>query len=92
MIVLQCSAVGIPKPDIIWVKKNSGRAVIGGAFILESAVPEDSGNWSCRASNLLGTDVANTEIIVASKRLIENVGLLVPVFSKCNEQLKEKQL
>ena len=66
MIQLQCLAHGTPKPEIIWVKKNSGRAVIGSNFILESALPEDSGIWTCRASNLMGTDTADVEIIVAS--------------------------
>ena len=67
MIQLQCLAHGTPKPEIIWVKKNSGRAVIGSNFILESALPEDSGIWTCRASNLMGTDTADVEIIVASE-------------------------
>ena len=66
-IVLGCSADGLPKPEIIWVKKNNGRAVIGNYFTLENALPEDSGNWTCRASNLMGTDTANVELIVASK-------------------------
>ena len=69
MIQLQCLAHGTPKPEIIWVKKNSGRAVIGSNFILESALPEDSGIWTCRASNLMGTDTADVEIIVASEWL-----------------------
>ena len=67
MIQLQCLAHGTPKPEIIWVKKNSGRAVIGSNFILESALPEDSGIWTCRASNLMGTDTADVEIVVASE-------------------------
>ena len=67
MIQLQCLAYGTPKPEIIWVKKNSGRAVIGSNFILESALPEDSGIWTCRASNLMGTDTADVEIVVASE-------------------------
>lgn len=67
MIQLQCFAYGTPKPEIIWVKKNSGRAVIGSNFVLESALPEDTGNWTCRASNVMGTDTADVEIIVASK-------------------------
>ncbi|KAM7427687.1 hypothetical protein ABFA07_021212 [Porites harrisoni] len=67
MIQLQCLAHGTPKPEIIWVKKNSRRAVIGSNFILESALPEDSGIWTCRASNLMGTDTADVEIIVATE-------------------------
>lgn len=67
MIVLQCSAHGTPKPEIIWAKKNSGRAVIGSHFVLENALPEDTGNWTCRASNFMGTDTADVEIVVASK-------------------------
>ncbi|XP_066018861.1 uncharacterized protein [Pocillopora verrucosa] len=66
-IVLGCSADGLPKPEIIWVKKNNGRAVIGNYFTLENALPEDSGNWTCRASNLMGTDTANVELIVATE-------------------------
>lgn len=66
-ITLSCSADGLPKPEIIWVKRNSGRAVIGNFFTLENALPEDSGNWTCRASNLMGTDTANLELIVATE-------------------------
>lgn len=68
-ILLQCSAQGTPKPEIIWAKKNSGRAIIGSHFILENALPEDTGNWTCRASNFMGTDTADVEIVVASKCL-----------------------
>ena len=68
-IQFQCSAQGTPKPEIIWAKKTSGRAVIGSHFILENALPEDTGNWTCRASNFLGTDTADIELVVASKSL-----------------------
>ena len=86
MIQLQCIAFGTPNPEIIWVKKNSGRAVIGSNFILESALPEDTGNWTCRASNFMGTDTADVEIIVASKYLNVLPGethaySLLPIFS-----------
>ena len=72
-IQLQCFADGTPKPEIIWVKRKGGRAVIGTDFILESALPEDTGNWTCRASNVLGTDTANVEIIVASKSILTHI-------------------
>lgn len=68
-IQFQCTAQGTPKPEIIWAKKTSGRAVIGSHFVLENALPEDTGNWTCRASNFLGTDTADIEIVVASKYL-----------------------
>jgi len=66
-IQFQCTAQGTPKPEIIWAKKTSGRAVIGSHFVLENALPEDTGNWTCRASNFLGTDTADIEIVVATE-------------------------
>ncbi|XP_044182810.1 uncharacterized protein LOC114953234 isoform X4 [Acropora millepora] len=66
-IQLQCYADGTPKPEIIWVKKDSGRALIGNDLFLKSALPEDSGDWTCRASNFMGTDTADVEITVATE-------------------------
>lgn len=86
-IQLQCFADGTPKPEIIWVKRKGGRAVIGTAFILESALPEDTGNWTCRASNVLGTDTANVEIIVATRPKF--IVAPVPKITAFTEQVTE---
>ncbi|KAG7263723.1 hypothetical protein CRUP_004913 [Coryphaenoides rupestris] len=67
-MVLPCKAVGDPPPTIKWLKGNtngtptpvlvdSRRSVHGnGSFIIRTVKAEDSGNYSCVASNNWGAD------------------------------------
>ncbi|KAK7882901.1 hypothetical protein WMY93_029075 [Mugilogobius chulae] len=67
-IVLPCKAVGDPPPTIKWLKLNTngtptpvlvdGRRSVhsNGSFIIRTVKAEDSGNYSCVASNNWGSD------------------------------------
>ena len=58
--ILKCTAVGNPPPKVTWSKVNSslpvGRHVVesSGALILQDVRPEDEGQYTCNAENLLG--------------------------------------
>ncbi|XP_067391212.1 hemicentin-1 isoform X2 [Emydura macquarii macquarii] len=70
--VLSCVADGIPTPTINWKKDNipltdtigKYRAMQYGDLILENAVPEDSGTYTCVASNAAGEDVRTVSLMV----------------------------
>uniref|UniRef100_A0A8C7X804 Down syndrome cell adhesion molecule b n=1 Tax=Oryzias sinensis TaxID=183150 RepID=A0A8C7X804_9TELE len=67
-IVIPCKAVGDPPPTIKWVKGNTNgtptpvvvdgrRSLHGnGSFIIRTVKAEDSGNYSCVATNTWGSD------------------------------------
>ncbi|XP_059912470.1 Down syndrome cell adhesion molecule a [Gadus macrocephalus] len=66
-IVLPCKAVGDPAPTIKWLKDNNGtpapvvidsrRSVHGnGSLVIRTVKAEDSGNYTCVASNSFGPD------------------------------------
>ncbi|XP_019355735.1 hemicentin-1 isoform X2 [Alligator mississippiensis] len=70
--VLSCVADGIPTPAIKWKKDNitlmdrvgKHRTVPYGALILDNVVPEDSGSYTCVASNAAGEDAHTVKLMV----------------------------
>uniref|UniRef100_A0A8C8RV15 Hemicentin-1 n=1 Tax=Pelusios castaneus TaxID=367368 RepID=A0A8C8RV15_9SAUR len=70
--VLSCVADGIPTPTINWKKGSMPltdtigkyRALQNGDLILENAVPEDSGSYTCVANNTAGEDVHSVSLMV----------------------------
>ncbi|XP_061575460.1 immunoglobulin superfamily member 10 [Cololabis saira] len=64
--VLNCSADGQPKPEIIWILPNGTRFTVGtshdsryqpgsdGSLVIHNSQREDSGNYRCGAKNLAG--------------------------------------
>ncbi|KAL9846109.1 hemicentin-1 isoform 2-T2 [Geothlypis trichas] len=70
--VLSCVAEGIPAPTINWRKDNmllrdtAGKyqTVPGGDLILDSVVPEDSGSYTCIATNAAGEDMHTVTLTV----------------------------
>ncbi|XP_077360260.1 Down syndrome cell adhesion molecule a isoform X3 [Festucalex cinctus] len=76
-IVLPCKAVGDPSPTIKWLKEINGtptpvvidsrRSVHGnGSLVIRTVKAEDSGNYTCVASNSFGSDkiVLNLQVQV----------------------------
>ncbi|XP_075710738.1 cell adhesion molecule DSCAM isoform X1 [Rhinoderma darwinii] len=76
-IVLPCKAVGDPSPTIKWMKESNGtpslvtndgrRSVYSnGSFIIRTVKAEDSGYYSCSASNTWGSEeiVLNLQVQV----------------------------
>uniref|UniRef100_A0AAR2IVX5 Down syndrome cell adhesion molecule a n=1 Tax=Pygocentrus nattereri TaxID=42514 RepID=A0AAR2IVX5_PYGNA len=54
-IVLPCRAVGDPPPTVKWMKER--RSIHGnGSFVIKTVKAEDSGYYTCVASNNWGTD------------------------------------
>ncbi|KAL1438151.1 hypothetical protein MTO96_048242 [Rhipicephalus appendiculatus] len=77
-IDLQCSATGLPKPSISWLKDGKPLNTTGidrfddGRWIVKQKVtPEDSGFYQCSAENRAGVIYANTTISVASGKKSE---------------------
>ncbi|NXY61032.1 HMCN1 protein, partial [Callaeas wilsoni] len=70
--VLSCVAEGIPTPTINWRKGNTllrdtvgkYQTVPGGDLILDNVVPEDSGSYSCIATNAAGEDTHTVTLTV----------------------------
>ncbi|NXJ63832.1 HMCN1 protein, partial [Rostratula benghalensis] len=70
--VLSCVAEGIPTPTINWKKDNTllteivgkYRAMPEGDLILDNAVPEDSGSYTCIANNAAGEDTHTVTLMV----------------------------
>ncbi|XP_058884084.1 cell adhesion molecule DSCAM isoform X1 [Acipenser ruthenus] len=76
-IVLPCKAVGDPSPTVKWLKESTGspspvmidgrRSIYGnGSFVIRTVKAEDSGYYSCVASNNWGSDeiVLNLQVQV----------------------------
>ncbi|NXE93182.1 HMCN1 protein, partial [Menura novaehollandiae] len=70
--VLSCVAEGIPPPTINWRKDNTllrdivgkYQTVPGGDLILDNVVPEDSGSYTCIATNAAGEDTHTVTLTV----------------------------
>ena len=71
--ILKCTAAGNPPPKVTWFKVNStlpvGRHVVksSGALIVQDVRPEDEGQYTCKAENLLGTINASAQLTVQCK-------------------------
>ncbi|NXC61674.1 HMCN1 protein, partial [Aleadryas rufinucha] len=70
--LLSCVAEGIPAPTINWRKDNTllrdtvgkYQTVPGGDLILDNVVPEDSGSYTCIATNAAGEDTHTVTLTV----------------------------
>ena len=71
--ILKCTAAGNPPPKVTWFKVNStlpvGRHVVesSGALILQDIRPEDEGQYTCKAENVMGTINASARLTVQCK-------------------------
>lgn len=74
-IRLDCKANGVPDPQLAWTKDGKsltdfdGRyGVVGSQLIVVSARTEDSGNFTCTASNIVGAVSKSVIVSVADPR------------------------
>ena len=65
---LFCNATGIPAPNISWTKAGSTEQIpTGKHLIIKSARKEDSGTYTCKASNKAGNTTAQIHVNVQCK-------------------------
>ena len=66
---LVCYVIGMPVPTIEWKKQGQTvRTPDANVLILEDVKLEDSGEYSCMASNVIGTDQKTTTLTVKGKK------------------------
>ncbi|CAH3175542.1 unnamed protein product [Porites lobata] len=102
--ILKCTAAGNPPPKVTWFKVNStlpvGRHVVesSGALILQDIRPEDEGQYTCKAENLMGTINASArltvqfgpQILLSSNRLMAEHNQNVTIACTATGQPKPK--
>lgn len=72
-IILQCNAKGVPTPSISWVKDNSlipdihSKLLQKSSLFLSNLNQDDSGIYSCIASNEAGFDSRDVELQVGGR-------------------------
>ena len=74
--ILNCQATGDPEPSINWLRNesllaNSTKYAIleNGSLWIREVEDSDAGNYSCQVTNIAGTEVANTYLIIYSETL-----------------------
>ena len=92
-VTFTCLARGLPLPNITWSKVGGSlpvEAVIteqGGLLLLE-VLPEDSGNYSCTASNLAGEITSPAvELVIHSTLMFSMLPPLGPIFIYAGDSL-----
>uniref|UniRef100_A0A8D0H9X7 Ig-like domain-containing protein n=1 Tax=Sphenodon punctatus TaxID=8508 RepID=A0A8D0H9X7_SPHPU len=71
-VTLPCSAKGTPKPAVLWLKNSaellnglSGTAVLEeGSLVIDSVLPSDSGDYTCLATNEVGSVQRRAKLMV----------------------------
>ncbi|EDO32296.1 predicted protein, partial [Nematostella vectensis] len=66
-ITLNCSARGLPPPDIEWMNGGKMITVQGPRLVLRNVMSSDSGNYTCIASNVVGRASASTMVNVTGR-------------------------
>ncbi|XP_062505173.1 basement membrane-specific heparan sulfate proteoglycan core protein-like isoform X2 [Corticium candelabrum] len=69
---LDCTAIGVPEPKVTWTKNGQSLAVVsnnhislvGTQLVILSASPEDSGNFTCTATNIVGSISTSVTLMI----------------------------
>ncbi|XP_068741513.1 hemicentin-1-like isoform X2 [Montipora capricornis] len=77
---LTCTAQGTPTPEIVWLRGNTTRMGSGSKLTLGILKEENSGDYTCVASNLGGEDRKTTKLNVISS--------IVPVIQSSSEVIE----
>lgn len=81
-ISFECSASGVPEPNITWEKDsvvipNSGRFTISASGLLIMDIKEeDAGDYSCAATNVAGTQRLTSRLVSVYGMLIIITGAI----------------
>ncbi|KAM7093056.1 hemicentin-2 [Molossus nigricans] len=77
-VLLPCTALGTPRPSIIWQKeglsipaRGNTQVLLNGQLRIIRASPEDAGNYFCIAQNSAGSAVGKTRLVVQAPPVIE---------------------
>ncbi|KAM9325336.1 hemicentin-2 [Gastrophryne carolinensis] len=72
-VKIHCDVSGYPEPQIIWkhgdtfIINDSKHTIDGKVLVIKDASQEDSGSYSCIASNILGTDEQSITLIYTER-------------------------
>ncbi|XP_014251088.1 hemicentin-1-like isoform X2 [Cimex lectularius] len=72
-ISLRCNAVGIPKPDVKWLKDNIPLKKYYGGEVWFTPETSDAGVYTCLAENKVGIDKADIMLEILEKPVINNL-------------------
>ena len=92
-VTFTCLARGLPLPNITWSKVGGSLPVEAvtteqGSLLLLEVLPEDSGNYSCTASNLAGEITSPAvELVVHLTLMFTTLPPLGPIFIYAGESL-----
>lgn len=69
-ITLRCPARGLPKPKITWFKQGLQLKNSGQSFSILKAKKSDSGNYTCIATNLVGSAFQTSEVFIEGEKAL----------------------
>ena len=68
-VTIECNASGVPKPTVEWTRSllplpRGRNQQQNGVLNIREVQPQDSGNYTCKASNKVGTIRTTTKLVV----------------------------
>lgn len=87
-INITCQATGLPKPDITWYKggrevnpvQDRSKVLPDGTLVLSESRVDNTGVYTCKATNIDGEDTASTVLTVVRKYQCNVNCFLFPAF------------
>ena len=69
---MRCIVSGIPPPTVFWVKTSNGESTIGTDLVFTNIHRNESGEYTCEASNLCVDATQSLEIDVQCKQSVKH--------------------